>query len=108
VRILRVTVVLEAIDYKTGAIRWSHAYSNFGSTSGGQGGPGILTTAADLLFTGDYNQNLIAFEAKSGKILWHFPMQHSLTNGPETYLLDGSQYLVAGAGDTLYVFCLSK
>jgi acido-empty-quinoprotein group A len=100
--------VLEAIDYKTGAIRWSHAYSNFGSTSGGQGGPGILTTAADLLFTGDYNQNLIAFEAKSGKILWHFPMQRSLTNGPETYLLDGSQYLVAGAGDTLYVFYLSK
>jgi acido-empty-quinoprotein group A len=98
--------VLKAIDYKTGDIKWSHTYSNFGSGNGGF--PGILTTAAGLLFTGDYNQNLIAFEAKSGKILWHFPMEHSLTNGPETYLLDGAQYLVAGAGDTLYVFNISK
>jgi alcohol dehydrogenase (cytochrome c) len=35
-------------------------------------------------------------------------MLHSLSNGPETYLLDGKQYVVAGAGDTLYVFALRQ
>jgi alcohol dehydrogenase (cytochrome c) len=96
--------VLEALDFRTGEVKWSHAYKT--ASSGGLGGPGILTTAGNLLFTGDYNQNLIAFNAANGEILWHFPMLHSLDNGPETYILDGRQYLVAGAGDTLYVFAL--
>jgi alcohol dehydrogenase (cytochrome c) len=98
--------VLEAIDYRTGQVKWSHAYTTADGTQGGNSGPGVLTTASNLLFTGDYNGNLIAFNATSGEILWHFPVLHSLSNGPETYLLDGRQYLVAGAGDTLYVFRL--
>jgi len=56
--------------------------------------------------SGDYNGNLIAFRASNGDILWHFPMGSSLGNGPETYMLDGRQYLVAGGGDTLFAFAL--
>jgi acido-empty-quinoprotein group A len=96
--------LLEAIDYKTGSVKWSHPYPTAGG--GGLGGPGILTTAGNLLFTGDYNGNLIAYDASNGDILWHFPMLHSLGNGPETYMLDGRQYLVAGGGDTLFAFSL--
>jgi outer membrane protein assembly factor BamB len=70
------------------------------------GGPGILTTAGNLLFTGDYKRNLIAFNSTNGDILWHFPMLRPLSNGPETYLMDGRQYLIAGAGDTLFAFAL--
>ena len=99
--------VLEALDHKTGEARWSHPYINVDGLGGGLGGPGILTTAGDLLFSGDYNGNLIAFNATKGDILWHFPMLHSLSNGPETYLLDGRQYLIAGGGDTLYAFVLN-
>jgi alcohol dehydrogenase (cytochrome c) len=73
---------------------------------GGLGGPGILTTAGRLLFTGDYSGNLIAYDAASGEILWHFGMGQNLGNGPETYLLDGKQYIVVGAGDTLFAFAL--
>ena len=72
------------------------------------GRAGYLDHGRKLLFTGDYSGNLIAFDAAGGNILWHFPMLHSLSNGPETYLLDGRQYLVAGAGDTLYVFALTQ
>jgi alcohol dehydrogenase (cytochrome c) len=97
--------VLEALDYKTGDLKWSHAYSG-DPIAGRLGGPGILTTAGNLLFSGDYKGNLIAFDAAKGDILWHFPMLRGLDNGPETYLLDGRQYLVVGAGDTLYVFTL--
>jgi alcohol dehydrogenase (cytochrome c) len=96
--------VLEAIDYKTGNVAWSHAYPASGGP--GLGGPGILTTAGDLLFTGDYAGNLIAFAPKDGTILWHFPMTQSLSNGPETYMLADKQYLVVGAGDTLFAFAL--
>ena len=34
-------------------------------------------------------------------------MLHSMGNGPETYLLDGHQYVIAGGGDTLYAFTLN-
>jgi acido-empty-quinoprotein group A len=94
--------VLEAIDVKTGQPRWTHPYSAVANA--GLGGPGILTTAGHLLFTGDYAGNLIAFDPLSGAILWHFRMTQSLTNGPMTYILDGRQYLIAGAGDTLFAF----
>jgi acido-empty-quinoprotein group A len=100
--------VLEAIDIKTGDVRWRHPYTTADSVGGGLGGPGALSTAGNLLFTGDYNGNFIAYNATNGSILWHFPMLTSLSNGPETYTLDGRQYVVAGAGDTLYVFALPR
>ena len=28
----------------------------------------------------------------------------NVSNGPETYMLDGKQYLVVGAGDSLFAF----
>jgi alcohol dehydrogenase (cytochrome c) len=98
--------VLEALDYRTGNIVWQHAYPRIGEAAGGLGGPGILTTAGNLLFTGDYAGNLIAYDAKNGAILWHFRMPMPLTNGPETYTLDGKQYVAVGAGDALYAFAL--
>ncbi len=98
--------VLEAIDYKTGKLRWAHEYS--AASGGGLGGPGILTTSSRLLFTGDYANNLIAYQSATGEALWHFRMPFPLTNGPMTYQLDGRQYVVVGAGDTLYAFALAR
>jgi acido-empty-quinoprotein group A len=89
---------LEAIDIKTGKITWDHHYPFSG------GAVGILTTAGKLLFTGDGAQHLVAFDPANGDILWHAGLADDLSNGPETYLLDGQQYLVAGAGDSLYAF----
>lgn len=97
---------LEAIDYKTGGVKWSHAYPNVRGAGGL--GSGILTTAGKLLFTGDYAGNLVAFNPANGDILWHFTITHSLDNGPVTYRLDGKQYIVAGAGDTLFAFKLIR
>ena len=67
---------------------------------------GILTTAGNLLFTGDTTTNLVAFNATTGAILWHAGLGNIVTNGPITYELDGLQYIVAAAGDTLYAFVL--
>ncbi len=94
---------LEALDYKTGEIKWKHVYPE---NSGGHAG--ILTTAGKLLFTGDPSGNAIAFDPASGEILWHAGLASSVSNGPMTYMLDDRQYVVFGAGDMLYVFRLPK
>ena len=95
--------VLKAIDYKTGRIVWSHKYLTGGF---GNSGPGILTTAGKLLLTGDPVGNLIAYDPATGKTLWHFRTGAMVSNGPMTFMLDGKQYLIAGAGDTLFAFTL--
>ena len=92
---------LTAIDYKTGKVAWQHRYP--GSST--RLGPGVLTTAGRLLFSGDPGGNLIAHDAATGKILWHAGTG-LITNAPETYMLDGHQYILAAAGDSLYAFTL--
>jgi alcohol dehydrogenase (cytochrome c) len=96
--------LLQAIDYKTGKIRWSHQWP------GAQGGvrSGLLSTAGKLLFAGDAAGNLVTLDPATGKLLWHAGMHTSLTNAPMTYQLDGVQYVVAGAGDSLYAFALNR
>jgi acido-empty-quinoprotein group A len=97
--------ILEAIDYKTGNVAWKHKYPSGGF---GNAFPGILTTAGKLLFTGDPSGNLLAFDPATGRILWHFRTHSMVSNGPSTYMLDGSQYVLAGAGDTLFAFKVLK
>jgi glucose dehydrogenase len=93
---------LRAIDYKTGNLVWQHDYP------GGGGLSGLLTTAGKLLFSGDGSNHVIAFDPANGKILWHAGLGANISNGPETYMLDGKQYVVVGAGDSLYAFALAQ
>jgi acido-empty-quinoprotein group A len=94
------SAALRAIDYKTGKIKWQHPWPSPGGRSG------ILTTAGGLLFVGDPGNNFVAFDAATGAIKWHAGLHGNVTNGPITYELDGVQYVVVGAGDTLYAFAL--
>jgi acido-empty-quinoprotein group A len=97
---------LKAIDYKTGQVRWSHplAMGPAGSTGGAMG---LLSTAGGLLFGNDGGGgNFVAYDASTGKPLWHAGLGAGTSNGPQTYLLDGRQHVVVGAGDTLYAFAL--
>jgi acido-empty-quinoprotein group A len=95
---------LLAIEARTGKIKWKHEHET-GIAGAGLSG-GILTTAGHLLFTGDAG-NLVAFDPATGKIVWHQQLTASLSNGPSTWMLDGKQYLIAGAGDTLFAFVLT-
>ena len=94
---------VRAIDYKTGRTVWSHHWPG-----GGGGAAGMLTTAGKLLFTGDPAQHLVAFDVANGNILWHAGLTANVSNGPVTYLLDGQQYLVVGAGDSLFAFTIER
>jgi alcohol dehydrogenase (cytochrome c) len=94
--------MLQAIDYKTGKIRWSHKWEGFGMS-------GLLSTAGNLLFSGDGSGgNFVALNATTGEPLWHAGIRSQVTNGPITYMLDGLQYVVVGAGDTLWAFVMNE
>jgi alcohol dehydrogenase (cytochrome c) len=91
---------LAALDYKTGKTVWKHKYPGSGGDLSG-----LLTTAGGLVFGGDVSGNLVAYDAANGKILWHARIGH-VSNAPETYVLDGHQYMLVAAGDTLFAFAL--
>jgi alcohol dehydrogenase (cytochrome c) len=90
---------LTAIDYQTGKVAWRHPFYGNG------GGGGLLTTAGKLLFSADGAGNLVAYDAATGKPLWNTRIGN-VTNAPQTYMLDGRQYLIAATGDTLWSFVL--
>jgi alcohol dehydrogenase (cytochrome c) len=92
---------LVAIDYKTGDIKWRHDWPS------GTGIASNLSTAGKLLFTSNGNY-LVAFDPADGKILWHAGLTASPSAGPITYMLDGKQYVLVAAGDTLFAFRLNE
>jgi len=98
--------VLKAIDPLTGNIVWEHAYPNLSEPSTTTG-PSILTTASNLVISGDDQKDLVIFAADSGKILWHHELNANESGGIITYQLDGKQYIVFGAGDSLYALSLA-
>ena len=98
---------LKAIDYKTGKIVWSRPLATSLWGPGG-GSMGLLSTAGKLLFGNDGGGNFVAYDAATGKPLWHAGLGNNTTNGPQTFLLDGRQYVVVGAGDQLFAFTLQQ
>lgn len=92
---------LLAIDYKTGKIAWRHDWPS------GTGVVSMLSTAGKLLFTSN-GSYLIAFDPANGKVLWHAGLTASPSGGPISYMLDGEQYILVAAGDTLFSFALNQ
>ena len=50
--------------------------------------------------------NFVAYDPATGRPLWHAGLGANTSNGPETFLLDGRQFVVVGAADALYAFAL--
>jgi alcohol dehydrogenase (cytochrome c) len=94
--------VLDAIDYQTGKIRWSHELGPNGS------GAGVLTTDSGVTFTGDSSGNLLALQTKDGKTLWHAGTGGSMESSPITYELDGRQYVLTSSGGVLFAWALPQ
>ncbi|HKB14363.1 MAG TPA: PQQ-binding-like beta-propeller repeat protein, partial [Vicinamibacterales bacterium] len=67
---------------------------------------GILTTAADVLFTGGREGYFHAIDARSGSLLWKTNLGAQIVSGPITYEVDGKQYVTAISGLSLCVFGL--
>ena len=91
---------LRAIDVSTGEKRWQFPYTT-------QSWAGVLSTASGLVFAGS-SGNFMAFDAQSGRNLWHFQTGSSLYAGAVTYMLDGRQYVLMPSGTTLTAFALPE
>lgn len=92
--------VIEAIDYQTGKIRWTHELGPNGS------GAGVMTTDSGLTFTGDAHGNFLALDTATGKTLWHAGSGGGISSSPITYELDGHQYLLTSGGSVLFAWKL--
>ena len=92
--------VIEAIDYQTGKVRWSHDVGKGGS------GAGVLTTDSGLVFTGDNVGNVLALDSRTGKTLWHSGTGQGMDSSPISYELDDRQYVVTSSGGVLFAWKL--
>jgi alcohol dehydrogenase (cytochrome c) len=90
---------LRAIDPRSGEIKWEFKY--YSAPWGA-----ALSTAGGVVFAGDTDGNFIAFDARTGKDLWHFQTGSAIFASPMTYALDGRQYIVIPAGAGLFAFGL--
>ena len=90
-------VGLAKINMSTGEIqRWS---TGSRATSTGA----VLATAGDLVFWGDLNRRLRAFDADTGKILWEQIVGGTISVSTITYAVNGKQYISVITGDNLAV-----
>jgi alcohol dehydrogenase (cytochrome c) len=77
---------LKAIDPKTGEIKWT--YKNKAPLWGG-----VLATAGGLVFTGNPEGYLMAFDAETGEMLYKFNTGSGVVSSPITWKMDGEQYV---------------
>jgi alcohol dehydrogenase (cytochrome c) len=94
--------VIEAIDYQTGKIRWSH------DVGPGGAGAGVMTTASGLTITGDAHGNMLVLNTSTGKTLWHAGTGAPIQSSPISYMLDGRQYILTSSGGLLFVWALPE
>lgn len=59
---------------------------------------GTMATAGNLVFAGTSTGFLIAFNAKTGKVLWEYNIGEGAVAGPVTYSVDGKQYVSLAVG----------
>jgi len=83
--------IFVAIDAVTGKIVWRHKdpHPFFA---------GVLATASGLVFGGNQRGHALAFDAKSGEVLWQFQTGSSIRSQPITWEMDGRQYVAIGSG----------
>jgi alcohol dehydrogenase (cytochrome c) len=92
---------LKALDPKTGETVWQVKFADL--TEGG-----VLTTAGDVVFTGNREGYFLAFDARDGKLLWKASLGGYIAAGPVSYSVDGKQYVAVAAGHGMFVFGLRE
>ena len=82
---------VSAVNYNTGKIAWQVKTPQ--PLIGGS-----LATSGGLLFTGEGNGAFKAYDSSNGKLLWQFQAGAGVDAPASSYVVDGKQYIVVGAG----------
>ena len=92
---------VKAIDPRTGQMVWQVKFADL--TEGG-----VLSTAGDVVFTGNREGYFHAFDARDGKLLWKTSLGGYISAGPVSYSVSGKQYVAIAAGHAMFVFGLQE
>ncbi len=90
---------MRAIDPLTGQIKWESKQFTPSMS-------GLLTTASGLLFGGDADGNVTAYDARTGRIVWNFQTGSAVYAAPVTVMVGTKQLVLAGSGTTIFAFGL--
>ncbi|MGO8972922.1 MAG: PQQ-binding-like beta-propeller repeat protein [Steroidobacteraceae bacterium] len=96
---------VKAVEVGTGRIRWQHVSPS--RIPGLEETGGLMSTAGGLVFGGDLD-TFFALDAKTGAELWSFYAGGDVVAAPISYEVEGHQYVVMTAGDSIYTFALSS
>ncbi len=91
---------IKALDPETGKTVWDFKIFQGSLTNG------LMATAGNVVFASMRDGNMVALEAKTGKVLWHFQTGANMAAAPMSYAVDGRQFVVLPAGNFLYGFAL--
>lgn len=91
---------VRAVDPLTGEIRWSFPMHR------GSAAAGVLGTAGGVVFASDPEGSLVALDARTGVMLWHYQTGGEIRSSPISYEVDGKQYVAIAGDSTLFVFGL--
>ena len=80
-----------AMDSRTGELLWRRR-------SRWQYGTAVLTTGGGLVFVGDIDRHMYAFDARDGTELWRTRTPTATDGFPITYAVDGRQYVAVPSG----------
>ncbi len=98
---------LNAIDLNTGKFLWKIPFGEYPElaargvpTTGSENYGGPVVTAGGVLFIGAtiFDRQFHVFDSSTGKLLWHTELPYGGLATPATYMVDGKQYVVIGAG----------
>jgi len=100
-----------AVDLTTGKIKWQHK-----SPQAFIGG--VLSTSSGLVFQGESDGHLTAFDSETGEVVWQFNTGAGVNAPPIAFRLDGEEFIAVAAGgtslwgspkgDAVFVFGLPK
>jgi alcohol dehydrogenase (cytochrome c) len=92
---------VRALNPDTGEMKWE--YKMAGLTESG-----LISTAGDVLFSGNMEGHFFALDCHTGELLWRVYLGGRVANSPITYLVDGKQQVSVAAGNALYTFGLKQ
>jgi alcohol dehydrogenase (cytochrome c) len=81
----------QALDVRTGKTLWRHRTPSPSNTA-------ALATGGGVVFGGDWDRHMYAYDASTGRILWQTRLPTSAQGFPITYLANGRQYVAMPAG----------
>ncbi|MCC6291983.1 MAG: PQQ-dependent dehydrogenase, methanol/ethanol family [Bryobacterales bacterium] len=90
---------IRALRWDTGEKVWEYKMTDVSES-------GLLTTASNVLFSGNREGHFFALDATTGALLWRVYLGGQGAASPITYSIGGQQYVSVANGHSMFTFAL--